>query len=123
MSTDRGSRTAPKPDVPEGGTCDWGHCDEEAVDSRWSSEHGWLPVCATHSKELERVVDVIARTVGFDPPQPGLIGSGLSQMMAYDRAAAICRAIGVPMTLDVDVLRAWGKGAVVHLAGVTEEPA
>jgi len=36
----------PHEDPP--GTCDWGHCNEEAVAWRHSSSHGWLPVCEYH---------------------------------------------------------------------------
>jgi len=37
-----------KPDEPAFFSCDWGDCDREAVDSRWSPGHGWLPVCSLH---------------------------------------------------------------------------
>jgi hypothetical protein len=38
-----------KPNEPSLTTCDWGDCDDPAIDSRWSDEHGWLPVCARHA--------------------------------------------------------------------------
>lgn len=33
-----------------GGTCDWGHCDDEAIAERRAPGHerGWLPVCDDH---------------------------------------------------------------------------
>lgn len=38
-----------KPTEPPTFTCDWGHCDDEAVDSRWAHDLGeWLAVCAHH---------------------------------------------------------------------------
>lgn len=38
-----------KPAEPRISTCDWGDCDEEAVDSRWSGDlRLWLSVCAGH---------------------------------------------------------------------------
>lgn len=37
-----------EPDHDPPGTCDWGFCDLEATAWRWSSKHGWLPVCADH---------------------------------------------------------------------------
>ena len=37
-----------KPPDIEAGSCDWGHCDNEGVTHRWTSAHGWLPVCIDH---------------------------------------------------------------------------
>ncbi len=32
-----------------GGTCDWGRCNDDAVQERYSEAHGWLPVCQHHT--------------------------------------------------------------------------
>lgn len=37
-----------KPDEGPWGQCDWGDCDSEAVQWRWSPGQGWLPVCGSH---------------------------------------------------------------------------
>lgn len=71
-------------------------------------------VCNTENRD-ERVVDVAARAIGFTPGTPGLIGSGLSEIIAYDKAATVLIALGVPLHLPASKLRAWGAGAVVHL--------
>lgn len=46
----------------------------------------------------------------------GLIGSGLSRIIAYNRAADIAKALGLPPTLSADVVRRWAAGEVIHLA-------
>ena len=63
----------------------------------------------------DTVVDVIARTIGYQPGVDGLIGSGLSRILAYNKAADIAKALGVAPTLPVDHLRRWGAGEVIHL--------
>jgi hypothetical protein len=64
---------------------------------------------------FDSVADVIARTIGFQPGVDGLIGSGLSRILAYNRAADIAKALGIAPTLSADTLRRWGSGEVIHL--------
>jgi hypothetical protein len=61
------------------------------------------------------VVDVVADSLGYDRPREGLIGSGLSRMLAYQRAADAVKALGLPLDLSADTLRRWGAGEVIHL--------
>lgn len=42
-----------RPKAPPTGTCDWGSCDAPVVDWRWSTDHGWLPVCEAHRTTKE----------------------------------------------------------------------
>lgn len=63
----------------------------------------------------ESVVNVAARAYGYDPSMPGLIGSGLSRIIAYQRASDILRALGIPLHLGASTLRRWCAGEVVHL--------
>lgn len=58
------------------------------------------------SDEQPTVVDVIARSLGYDPPSDGLIGSGFSRMLAYQRAADACRALGLPLDVSAAALEA-----------------
>ena len=37
-----------------GYSCDWGGCDEVAVQERESAVHGWLPVCGRHGMRQRR---------------------------------------------------------------------
>ena len=64
---------------------------------------------------MSSVVDVIAAAWGYRPPIDGLIGSGLEKMIAYQRAREAADALGLPPDLDVETVRAWGSGAVMHL--------
>lgn len=70
-----------------------------------------------------RVVDVIAATIGYDRPREGLIGSGLSRILAYNQAGDIVRALGLPIDLRASVLRRWGAGEVIHLVPVQHSSA
>ena len=77
-------------------------------------------VCNTENRASEmpppeRCVDVAARAIGFTPGVHGLIGSGLSEIIAYDKAAAVLKALGVPLDLPSDRLRRWCSGEVIHL--------
>lgn len=36
---------------PPTGTCDWGHCDADAIVWRWDRRYGWLPACPAHAEE------------------------------------------------------------------------
>lgn len=63
----------------------------------------------------ESVVNVVARTLGYDEPIDGLIGSSLSKMIAFQRASDILRALGVPLHLGASKLRRWCAGEVIHL--------
>lgn len=33
----------------DGGTCDWGNCDDDAVAARLAPDGQWLSVCQTHT--------------------------------------------------------------------------
>lgn len=70
----------------------------------------------------ETVVDVAARAIGFDPPRDGLLGSGLSKILAYARAADVVRALGLPLDLPAEKLRRWAAGEVTHIAGEATVP-
>lgn len=63
----------------------------------------------------ESVANVVARVIGFTEPTAGLIGSGLSQIIAYNRAGEILKALGLNPLLSVAKLRRWGAGEVTHL--------
>ena len=63
----------------------------------------------------ESVVNVAARAYGYQPSTPGIIGSGLSQIIAFQRASAILKALGVPLHLSASTLRRWCAGEVIHL--------
>lgn len=65
----------------------------------------------------DRAVDVVARTLGYDQPRKGLLGSGLSQIIAYNRASDVMRALGLPLDVTAEAVRRWGAGEVVHLTG------
>ena len=48
-STDKNADQPEKPAEPPTFMCDWGHCNEESVDSRWAPDlREWLGVCARH---------------------------------------------------------------------------
>lgn len=68
------------------------------------------------------VADAIATALGYDPPTDGLLGSGLGRIMAYNRAAAIAKALGLAPTLDVEHVRRWGAGEVIHLGPESPRP-
>lgn len=89
-----------------------------------------MAVCPmTERTTPERTVtDVIADAIGYRRPTKGLIGSGFEQMLAYQRASDIVKALGLPLDLSADVLRRWASDEVGHLgpravAGVAETPA
>lgn len=65
--------------------------------------------------EGDRVVDVIARVIGYQPSIDGVLGSGLSEILAYNQAAAIADALGLPVALSANTVRRWGAGEVIHL--------
>lgn len=49
MATGAWSDPGRRPVEEPFGTCDWGECDEHAVDYRWVEDlGGWLPVCEEH---------------------------------------------------------------------------
>jgi hypothetical protein len=64
---------------------------------------------------MATVVEAIASTIGYSPGIDGLLGSGLSKMLAFQQATDICKALGLPSDVDVDVVRRWGSGEVIHL--------
>lgn len=64
---------------------------------------------------MNTVVDVVATAIGYDQPRDGLLGSGFSRMLAYQRAGDICKALGVPTDLDADKLRRFCAGEVTHI--------
>lgn len=65
---------------------------------------------------LPASVDVVASALGYTPPIDGLLGSGLSKMLAYQRASEVLKALGLPLDVPAETVRRWGAGAVIHLA-------
>jgi hypothetical protein len=65
---------------------------------------------------VETLQERIAKAIGYDQPIDGLLGSGLSKMIAHQRAADICKAIGLAPGLDVEFVRAWGHGEALTIA-------
>jgi hypothetical protein len=51
------------------------------------------------------VADVAAEAFGYRPPMKGLIGSGFEQIVAYQRASEVLKALGIDPSTPIDVLR------------------
>lgn len=69
-----------------GGTCDWGACNEVAVEERHDAEHGWLPVCERHTGRRERRPSPGRATCGHCGKEYALSTEG--RMRKHDRGFA-----------------------------------